>query len=813
MSIRNLRADRDKETQSNATPAPASSAPSQAQRLEDDLESALSLAENDFDQYQPQFQRQQQYYQEPRSQYQRQNTYRQQPQYQQQYQPQHDWQQQYKQWAQSQNSYQPQFSQPQYRPQQPQYAHVSASSRSPEYASHADFARQNSQHVQSRGGTPAQYSNPSQRLKARVLPPESYTPPAYYQSAPSYSAHSSSSYGLRGGSSHPSAQRSGQYYFNPRLNIGQEAELARFYESKAYTVSAFINEVNAIFQQEGSFYVKGEISSLSNRLHLYYSIKDEQSSLNCVMFASRRSRLPFEPRIGQKVVIYGKKSIYAKNGSFSFIAESMILAGAGWLMERLQLLERNLEAEGVFARHLPLPRIIQRVAVVTSLDGRARYDLSFNALRRNPMLELAFIETKVQGPDAPESIVSALQYVYNHAAAWDLDVIVLTRGGGSFEDLLCFSHESVVRTVANSPVPIISAIGHDKDHPLCDRAADVRVSTPTAAAEAITPITREALRVAIYQRMERSDNAIFTSIEQRQSYLDYLSETLLHSKLHQNLANIEGYLNHVDFALEQWMQSRLQQAQNRIQLLENRILQHGLIERLNHYEQRLQRAEYLLGQVEQRLFYMQERLERYVHYFLTTDPLQGRLEQRVMRLAYAEQRLNDVIEQRLEWSRNRLQRTAWDLMRIDLAPTLLQSRLDFILACEKRLNWRIEEMHARIYNRLSNMERDLDFEPQQDENGEWQVSELPLYFNVITKHAHERLNLLSRDLLHLNPLYQLSRGLSLTTTDGEHSVQGKDLSIGSELITILQDATVHSTVTKIEPPADIITASLEEDDL
>ena len=177
--------------------------------------------------------------------------------------------------------------------------------------------------------------------------------------------------------------------------------------------------------------------------------------------------------------------------------------------------------------------------MVTSLNGRARYDLTMNALRRNPMLELIFVEAKVQGVDAAQSIVQSLEFTYRNAQQWGLDAIVLTRGGGAFEDLLCFSSEDVVRMVDRSPVYIISAVGHDEDRPLCDRAADVRVSTPTAAAIAITPITRNDLLAYIDQAVKRADNELIIQLDQRYIAFNNMLQRFLNSRVAFNLEPME----------------------------------------------------------------------------------------------------------------------------------------------------------------------------------------------------------------------------------------------------------------------------------
>ena len=248
---------------------------------------------------------------------------------------------------------------------------------------------------------------------------------------------------------------------------------------QALSVSRYLEITNNVLKRCGTAVVVGEISEIKRYSHLYFKVKDEGGTVDCLMFAFALKEVPFTPEVGMEVILVGESSLYAKNGSFKLLVKHMYLSGAGSLMAQIERLRRKLEEEGLFSgEKRPLPRFIRRVGLVTSREGAVLHDIRRTLWRRNPLIESVLFETLVQGAQAPAAIVAALDRAY---AAEGIDVIVLARGGGSLEDLLPFFEESVVRKVAASPVPIISAIGHEPDVALTDYAADVRAATPTAA--------------------------------------------------------------------------------------------------------------------------------------------------------------------------------------------------------------------------------------------------------------------------------------------------------------------------------------------
>ncbi len=265
---------------------------------------------------------------------------------------------------------------------------------------------------------------------------------------------------------------------------------------KAYTVSELTELIKRTLEmQVGEVALEGEISNLrtSGAGHIYFTLKDESAMISAVMFRGRAARLAFEPEDGMLVRVRGNISVYAKRGNYQIIVEGMEIAGEGRILALLEERKRRLAAEGLFdpERKRPLPMLPQRIAVVTSPTGAAIRDMLQVLGRRNAGLHLVILPTAVQGDTAAEQIAAQIRRADLHKLG---EVVVVTRGGGSLEDLLPFSEEPVVRAVADCSVPVISAVGHEVDTALCDYAADYRAPTPSAAAETVTAPREELYR-------------------------------------------------------------------------------------------------------------------------------------------------------------------------------------------------------------------------------------------------------------------------------------------------------------------------------
>lgn len=229
--------------------------------------------------------------------------------------------------------------------------------------------------------------------------------------------------------------------------------------------------------------LRGEISNFKRHTsgHLYFSLKDEQARISCVMFRQHAMGLNLRPQEGMRVVLSGQVSLFARDGQYQFYAEQMRPDGMGELYLRFETLKEKLSAEGLFdpARKRMLPLLPRRIGVVTSPTGAAVRDIIRVAKARNPGVDLLIYPARVQGEDAADEVIEGIRVLSRIEC---VDVIIIGRGGGSLEDLWAFNEERLARAVGDSPVPIISAVGHETDTTISDFVADVRAATPSAAA-------------------------------------------------------------------------------------------------------------------------------------------------------------------------------------------------------------------------------------------------------------------------------------------------------------------------------------------
>lgn len=275
-------------------------------------------------------------------------------------------------------------------------------------------------------------------------------------------------------------------------------------------------------------FLQGELSNFRYRRnsHQYFSLKDEKSKINVVMFRSYFDKVKFKPEEGMKVYVTGYVSVYGPQGSYQFYAESMEPAGLGALYEQLKQLQRKLANEGLFDQKYkkPLPHFPDYIAVVTSASGAVIHDILVTVNRRFPHAEVDLFPAQVQGDSAADSLISAMKQIAQFKDKYD--VMIIGRGGGSLEDLWPFNEEGVVRQVFAMKMPVISSVGHETDTTLCDLVADVRAATPTAAAEYATPNLADEL-INIRQMQNSLVSSMQNTIRIRRDTLNRINNSVI----------------------------------------------------------------------------------------------------------------------------------------------------------------------------------------------------------------------------------------------------------------------------------------------
>lgn len=269
-------------------------------------------------------------------------------------------------------------------------------------------------------------------------------------------------------------------------------------------------------------WVTGELSNFKHHRsgHMYFTLKDNNSSLRCVFFRRENMRCLFEPSDGMGVIIHGSISVYEPDGLYQLYVAEMEPAGMGSLYLAFEQLKQKLEAEGLFRNEhkKPLPLLPKKIALITSPSGAALQDILATIRSRFPHVHLLVVESLVQGAGAAADIVRALELINKRS---DLDLVIITRGGGSLEDLWPFNEESVARAIFNSRLPVISAVGHETDFTIADFTADLRALTPTAAAVSAVPDLGDML-LNLNRLNERAAMALQSRLQLEKQQLDHV---------------------------------------------------------------------------------------------------------------------------------------------------------------------------------------------------------------------------------------------------------------------------------------------------
>ena len=337
-----------------------------------------------------------------------------------------------------------------------------------------------------------------------------------------------------------------------------------------------------------SLRIRGEISNFKAHSsgHWYFTLKDDQARIACVMFRQNAMRMSLRPRDGMAVVLSGSVSLYTQSGTYQFYAENMRPDGVGGLYQQFEALKARLAAEGLFdaARKKPLPLRPKKIAVVTSRTGAVLQDIRRVAAARDPGVPLVLLPVQVQGEGAAEEIAAAIRRA---GTLPGVEVIIAGRGGGSMEDLWAFNEEIVARAIADSPVPVISAVGHETDYTIADFVADVRAATPSNAAEIAVPDRSELLEGLrmVRRHLAKAMDAMLTD---KSRQVAYLARRLTAASPEMRLRDASHRLAQCRDRLERAVERPLTEAAPRLALLRMR-LDHAADGALERQRQRLAR--------------------------------------------------------------------------------------------------------------------------------------------------------------------------------------------------------------------------------
>lgn len=336
-----------------------------------------------------------------------------------------------------------------------------------------------------------------------------------------------------------------------------KVEAIQYGDRKVYSVASFNRGIGSWLERLPSVWIEGEVTELRRQERwqsVFFTLKDPESGacLGTTMARRQFDALRLELADGERVHVFGRPEIFEARGDFRFRALTIERFGLGAHLAALERLKATLAAEGLFdtARKRRPPLLPRRIGLVTGNDAAAKRDVLTGITSRFPPARVVVAETYVQGPRAAPAMIEALQRL---SALPEMDVIVLARGGGSFEDLLPFSDERLVRAVVACPVPVVSAVGHEQDTPLCDLAADVRASTPTAAARLVVPDLQELL----------------TGLERRREALGRCTRRVL-DRERTRLGGTHGRLRSAPALLVERRRARLEQAGARLRALSPR---------------------------------------------------------------------------------------------------------------------------------------------------------------------------------------------------------------------------------------------------
>ncbi|MGI9088149.1 MAG: exodeoxyribonuclease VII large subunit [Chthoniobacterales bacterium] len=350
--------------------------------------------------------------------------------------------------------------------------------------------------------------------------------------------------------------------------------------AKVLTVAELTRAIRGALETKfGAVWVQGEISNykLHPSGHQYFTLKDQRAAIACVIF--RNTLPPFVRTLadGAQVQVYGSVSVFEVRGQYQLSVQILQARGLGLLQAKFEALKRKLEAEGLFdsARKRPLPKFPKRIGIVTSASGAAIRDMLNVLQRRAPGLQILINPVRVQGTGAAAEIAVALRELTQPNENWQsLDLVVLTRGGGSIEDLWEFNEEIVARAIFDSPIPVVSAVGHEVDFTIADFVADLRAPTPSAAAELIVPEALDLLR-RLGVQSSAIDRHLRNFLEQNQTRLRFLSEKTLGRELVQRLRSAQQTLDFATDFLSRQVRRSLEDGRGKLTATSQKLQSHS----------------------------------------------------------------------------------------------------------------------------------------------------------------------------------------------------------------------------------------------
>ncbi|MCC5851884.1 MAG: exodeoxyribonuclease VII large subunit [Alkalimonas sp.] len=390
-----------------------------------------------------------------------------------------------------------------------------------------------------------------------------------------------------------------------------------------YTVSRLNSEVRMVLEQQFQrIWLQGEVSNFvaAGSGHWYFSLKDSGAQVKVAMFRQHNRMASVRPQNGQQVLIKARISVYEPRGDYQLLAELLEDAGSGALQLQFEQTKARLLQDGLLAseRKRPLPAMIQRLGIITSPTGAAIRDILTVLQRRAPGMEVILYPSLVQGASAARQLCQALTTAYRRD---EVDALIIGRGGGSLEDLWCFNDEALARLIAQSPVPIVSAVGHEIDVTISDLVADIRAATPSAAAELVS-----SDQLHLMERLHRLRRALVQAqrqlLQRFSPRLEQLSQRLQARHPARQLQQQQQRLDDVGLLLQRRMQQQLQRLKAQQQLLDQRLRLASPVRTLQQQRAQLQPLQKALSQaIRQRLQQPQQRWQLLLARLDTVSPL------------------------------------------------------------------------------------------------------------------------------------------------------------------------------------------------